>query len=86
MVGRVAGLWLSVAFLMGAIGVSVGSLALHATGTYQVSIIIVGGACVMGLFLSLFLKPPVSQPTAEKAEPVQAGEAENEGKALHEKA
>jgi MFS family permease len=85
MVGRVAGLWLSVAFLVGALGISVGSFALHATGTYQVSIIIVGGGCVMGLFLSLFLKPPVSQPTAEKAEPVQPGEAENEGKVLHEK-
>lgn len=57
-VGRVAGIWLSLAFLAGAGGVMACSLALGATGNYTLPILIIGISSVIGLATAPFLKQP----------------------------
>ncbi|NTU60437.1 MAG: MFS transporter, partial [Deltaproteobacteria bacterium] len=42
----------------GTCGVIAGATALHHTGRYGVSIVLVGAAAAVGLLLSLFLRPP----------------------------
>lgn len=58
-VGRVAGIWLSLSFLAGAGGVMVCSLALRATGSYTVPFLIIGISSLIGLATTPFLKPPM---------------------------
>jgi sugar phosphate permease len=60
-VGRVCGLWMSVSFFAGSAGVMVGALALHATGTYRLSIIILTMASLIGLAISPLLRQPSSE-------------------------
>jgi MFS family permease len=55
-VGRVCGLWLSLAFLAGSAGVMVCSLALRSTGNYTLPILIIGISSVIGLATAPFLK------------------------------
>jgi MFS family permease len=58
LVGRIGGLWISVSFFAGSAGVMVGSLALHKTGTYRLSILILTAASIIGLFISSLLREP----------------------------
>jgi MFS family permease len=62
-VGRVCGLWMSVSFFAGSAGVMAGSLALRATGTYELSILIIGASSVLGLVVSLFLRQSPTAPS-----------------------
>jgi hypothetical protein len=64
MIGRVCGLWMSIAFFASSAGVIVGSLALHATGNYRLSMITTGACGVIGLLISLALKEPASKNTS----------------------
>lgn len=57
-VGRVAGLWLSCALLTGSVSMMVGSLALRTTGTYTLSLLIIGAACVIGFAVASLLTHP----------------------------
>ncbi|WP_371379386.1 nitrate/nitrite transporter [Sporomusa aerivorans] len=64
-VSKVIGTWVGAGMLVGAGGVIVGSLALHATGNYQLPIIIVGLVGSVGLIAAIALrrlttKKPVS--------------------------
>jgi MFS family permease len=61
-VGRVCGLWMSVSFFSGSAGVMIGAVALHATGTYKLSILILTMASLIGLAISPLLKQPSSEP------------------------
>ncbi|MBI5445156.1 MAG: MFS transporter, partial [Deltaproteobacteria bacterium] len=56
--GKLVGMWMGIGLFGGTAGVVAGSVALHHTGRYDVSILIVGVAAAVGLVLSLFLKPP----------------------------
>lgn len=60
-VGRVCGLWLSLASLTASAGVLMCSLALSTTGSYTIPILIIGGSSVIGLLLAPFLKQPSPQ-------------------------
>ncbi|MDR0851900.1 MAG: hypothetical protein LBN36_05350 [Clostridiales Family XIII bacterium] len=42
----------------GSVGVAAGSVALHITGAYHVSVLIVVGVCVFGAVVSAFAKRP----------------------------
>jgi MFS family permease len=55
LVGRVCGLWMSVSFFAGAVGVVVGSFALKTSGNYRLSLAIVGTASVIGFFVAMLL-------------------------------
>jgi MFS family permease len=57
-VGRIGGLWISVSFFAGSAGVMVGSIALHETGTYQLSFLILAVASMIGLAITPMLKDP----------------------------
>jgi sugar phosphate permease len=57
-VGRVAGLWLSCAMLTGSVSMMAGSLALRTTGTYTLSLLIIGAACVIGFAVASLLTQP----------------------------
>ncbi len=56
--GKIGGMWLGIGLYGGSIGIIVGSIALHRTGNYHTSIVIVGILALIGLILSAFLKPP----------------------------
>ena len=56
--GKVLGMWFGTGLFGGSIGVLCGSLALHNTGNYNLSIIIVSIVAFLGSFLGFFLKPP----------------------------
>jgi len=56
--GRVGGTSLGISIFGGTIGVAVGSVALHTTGMYKISIIIVGIVAVLGAISSMGLKVP----------------------------
>ena len=56
--GRVGGTSLGISIFGGTIGVAIGSVALHTTGMYQISIIIVGIVAVLGAISSMGLKVP----------------------------
>ena len=56
--GRVGGTSLGISIFGGTIGVAVGSVALHTTGMYKISIIIVGVVAVIGAISSMGLKAP----------------------------
>ena len=55
-VGRVAGLWLGLGAFGGALGIFVSALALHKTGTYQVTILVFVAASIVGGLLSQTLR------------------------------
>jgi MFS family permease len=57
-VGRVYGTALGVGLIVGSLGVSLGSAALLMTGTYTVSIMIVGAIALIGSFGALGIKRP----------------------------
>ncbi|MBP2650309.1 MAG: transporter transrane protein [Firmicutes bacterium] len=57
-VGRVVGIWTGVGLFFGALGVIIGAGALHATGTYHLSIMIVGMVAVVGFLIAIFMKKP----------------------------
>lgn len=61
-VGRVGGLWMSVSFFAGSAGVMVGSLALHKTETYRLSILILTMVSIIGLLISPFLRASSARP------------------------
>lgn len=54
-VGRVVGLWLGIGAFGGALGVFAGALALHATGTYHLTIEIFTGMAIFALLLGTLL-------------------------------
>ncbi len=56
--GKLQGTWFGIGQFGGAVGVAVGATALHNTGNYRVSILVVGVISVIGLILAQFLKPP----------------------------
>jgi len=56
--GKLVGMWFGIGLFGGTVGVIVGATALHSTGNYHASIIIVGVVALIGLILTLFLKPP----------------------------
>jgi MFS family permease len=66
-VGRVCGLWMSVGFFAGSAGIMVGSLALHTTGNYRLSMLITGVSAIIGLLITLALKEPHSRLTSAEA-------------------
>lgn len=51
-VGRVVGLWLGIGAFGGSIGIFIGALALHKTGTYRLTITLFAVAATIGLILS----------------------------------
>lgn len=55
-VGRIAGLWLGIGAFGGSLGVFVGALALHSTGTYTLTIILFAVAAFIGIILSRIIK------------------------------
>ncbi|MBP2654868.1 MAG: transporter transrane protein [Firmicutes bacterium] len=57
-VGKLGGMWMGLGILGGTAGVVAGSVALHTTGAYQVSIIIVALIAVVGVGCTVFLNPP----------------------------
>ena len=57
-VGKLTGMWFGIGLFGGTIGVIVGATALHHTGNYHVSIIVVGVVALIGVVLGVFLKPP----------------------------
>ena len=57
-VGKLTGMWFGIGLFGGTIGVIVGATALHHTGNYHTSIIIVGAVALIGVVLGVFLKPP----------------------------
>jgi MFS family permease len=57
-VGKLTGMWFGIGLFGGTIGVIVGATALHHTGNYHVSIMIVGTVALIGVVLGMFLKPP----------------------------
>lgn len=56
--GSVGGFTFGLAIFGGSIGVAAGSAALHITGMYNVSIIIVGAVAVIGAIAGFGIKPP----------------------------
>jgi sugar phosphate permease len=56
--GRVGGLAMGLGLIGGTVGIGAGSSALTATGTYQVSILIVTIVAIVGFVLAMWLKPP----------------------------
>jgi MFS family permease len=56
--GSLAGMSFGIALFGGTTGIMAGAFALHRTGNYRASIVMVGAVAVFGLVLSLFLKPP----------------------------
>jgi len=57
--GKLVGMWLGVGLFGGLAGILAGATALHKTGNYHASIIIVCVIAVIGLGLAFFLKPPM---------------------------
>ena len=57
-VGKIGGMWLGIGLYGGSTGVILGSIALHRTGNYHASIVVVGILALIGLMFSAFLKPP----------------------------
>nr|WP_320133849.1 MFS transporter [uncultured Holophaga sp.] len=70
-VGKMTGIWMGVGIFGGTAGVVVGAGLLHKTGLYHASIIAVFIVGLVGLVVSLFLKPPAVFKGAVKA--VKAG-------------
>jgi len=56
--GKLSGMWFGIGLFGGTIGVILGATALHSTGNYHVSILIVGTMAIIGFILATFLKPP----------------------------
>jgi MFS family permease len=71
-VGRVVGIWAGMGLFSGAIAVMIGAGALHNTGNYQLSILIVGAMAVVGFLIALFISKPkfVSANSADHSVPV----------------
>jgi len=55
-IGRVVGLWLGIGAFGGALGVFAGALALHSTGTFQLTITMFAGVAILGMIFSQILK------------------------------
>jgi MFS family permease len=68
-VGRVVGIWAGMGLFSGSVAVMVGAGALHNTGNYQLSIIIVGIMAIVGFLISLFISKPefISESSAHSA-------------------
>ena len=56
--GKLSGTWFGIGLFGGTVGVILGAAALHGTGNYHASILIVGLVAVIGFVLTIFLKPP----------------------------
>jgi MFS family permease len=56
--GKLQGSWFGIGQFGGALGVAVGATALHKTGNYHMSIVIVSVVSVIGVIIAHFLKPP----------------------------
>ena len=56
--GKLSGMWFGIGLFGGTVGVTAGAAALHKTGNYHASIIIVGLVAAAGFILTIFLKPP----------------------------
>jgi MFS family permease len=56
--GKLQGSWFGIGQFGGALGVAVGATALHKTGNYRMSIVIVSVVSVIGVILAQFLKQP----------------------------
>lgn len=58
--GRIGGMTMGLGIFGGTAGVAVGSIALHATGMYTISILVVGVVCLLGVVNAWQLNPPVA--------------------------
>ena len=56
--GKIVGMWMGVGLFGGLGGIIAGATALHKTGNYHASIIIVCVIAIIGLIIVQFLKPP----------------------------
>ena len=56
--GKLVGMWMGIGLFGGLAGILAGATALHNTGNYHVSIIIVCIIAIIGLIFAQFLKPP----------------------------
>lgn len=56
--GKIVGMWMGIGIFGTSAGVLCGALALRTTGNYHVSMMIIATMACLGLFISLFLKPP----------------------------
>jgi len=70
--GKLVGMWMGVGLFGGLAGIVAGATALHNTGNYHASIIIVCIIAIIGLIFAQFLKPPqvfciADQPLEAKA-------------------
>jgi len=57
-VGKLGGMWMGLGIFGGTAGVVAGSIALHSTELYHMSILIVGIIAIVGLVCASFLNPP----------------------------
>jgi MFS family permease len=67
--GKLQGSWFGIGQFGGALGVAVGATALHNTGNYRTSVVIVGVVSVIGFILAQFLKPPKALSPDRNKEP-----------------
>lgn len=64
-VGKVVGIWMSVAMFSGAVGVMLGATALGSTGAYRLPMEIISAVAVVGLVAALFIYPGQSYPISQ---------------------
>ena len=57
-IGKIGGMAMGIGIFGGTAGVAAGSVALHTTGTYQLSILIVAAILLVGFVFALGMKPP----------------------------
>jgi MFS family permease len=67
--GKLQGSWFGIGQFGGAVGVAAGATALHNTGNYRMSIVIVSVVSVIGFIIAQFLKPPKVFSQGRRVEP-----------------
>jgi len=70
--GKMIGLWFGVGIFAGLPAIIAGSAALHTTGNYHMSIIIVAAVALLGIIVAMFMKPPTVFCIIEKGNNIQA--------------
>ncbi|NTW38665.1 MAG: MFS transporter [Cellulomonadaceae bacterium] len=58
--GKLGGFAMGIGIFGGTAGVAAGAAALHATGLYTISIVIMSAVCASGIIVALFLKQPTT--------------------------
>jgi hypothetical protein len=57
--GKIGGTTMGLGIIGGTVGVAVGAAALHTTGAYRVSVLIVFAVAIIGAIAGIFLKKPI---------------------------